>query len=381
MVPGGQALGVLADGRKVFVWGGLAGETVEVEVYKVKRSYAEAAVVAVMEASAQRVEARDECYLATSPWQVVDFEYENELKNELVREAFAQAGVVLDEKTAMGTDGREYGYRNKMEYSLWYDLEARKIMLAFHQRGTHRKMPIERSSLERPEIWAEAERVVAELNARGEEARKFQSLVVRCNQAGEVSSALFENGKPRPKMRNLTDRVLGREFSYSPNGFFQINLPVYEMVLGEIREWLGDTQHVVDLYAGVGTIGLTVAGERELVLVEVDARAFSEMERNIPAGARGVTAVCAKSEAVLDYITAGATVIVDPPRAGLDERVVARILEVLPPRVIYLSCNPSTQARDVARMMSGYRIVYQRGFNFFPRTPHIENLVVLERIS
>jgi 23S rRNA (uracil1939-C5)-methyltransferase len=87
----------------------------------------------------------------------------------------------------------------------------------------------------------------------------------------------------------------------------------------------------------------------------------------------------APSEKALDYITADATVIVDPPRAGLHTAVTERLLAVRPPRVVYLSCNPVTQARDVSLLLDAYKIAGQRGYNFFPRTPHIEHLIVLER--
>jgi 23S rRNA (uracil1939-C5)-methyltransferase len=203
---------------------------------------------------------------------------------------------------------------------------------------------------------------------------------VRCNQQGEVSSALFENGKPRPVMRSLEDKVFGRKFTYSPNGFFQINLPIYEMALTEIKKFI-KAKHVVDLYAGVGTIGLSVAAENRLTLVETDTSVFREMQRNIPVGESNITPVCSKSEDALEYITADATIIVDPPRAGLDEAVVEKFNQVSPPVIIYLSCNPTTQARDVAKLIPRYQIVHQQAFNFFPRTPHIENLVVLKLVS
>ncbi|HEU4715477.1 MAG TPA: hypothetical protein VFS14_01470, partial [Candidatus Saccharimonadales bacterium] len=83
-------------------------------------------------------------------------------------------------------------------------------------------------------------------------------------------------------------------------------------------------------------------------------------------------------EQVLENITAEACVIVDPPRAGLHEDVVNKLLEVTPERIIYLSCNPVTQARDVALLSEKYGIRAHRGYNFFPRTPHIEHLVVLD---
>jgi 23S rRNA (uracil1939-C5)-methyltransferase len=104
------------------------------------------------------------------------------------------------------------------------------------------------------------------------------------------------------------------------------------------------------------------------------------MERNITALQREkvAKAILAPSEQVLENITSGATIIVDPPRAGLHEDVVRKLLEAAPARIIYLSCNPVTQARDVALLAEKYGIRSHRGYNFFPRTPHIEHLVVLD---
>ena len=139
------------------------------------------------------------------------------------------------------------------------------------------------------------------------------------------------------------------------------------------------TPKVVDMYAGVGTIGLTIGGDN-CTLVEINESAVNEMQRNIEKLGKSETinAVLAPSEKALEYITADATIIVDPPRAGLHKDIIAELLEVAPPRIIYLSCNPVTQARDVAQLAEKYGIRAHRGYNFFPRTPHIEHLVVLD---
>jgi 23S rRNA (uracil1939-C5)-methyltransferase len=378
-VPGGQALGNLPDGKKVFVWGGLPGEEVEVAITKSKKTYAEGLVEKVLSSSPHRIEPQDACYLSTSPWQTVAYDYELEQKSALIKEAFEQHGVSLSQ-APLTTDGREYFYRNKMEYALYWDKAGEFINLAFHQRGSHTKLPIVSSSLEQPEILAEAQNIVAQLNARGEPARKYQSLVVRANQQGEVSSALFENRQPHPTMKNLSDQLLGHDFSYSPNGFFQVNLPVYELALQKIQQSISPNQPIVDIYAGVGTIGLSVCGDDQpLTLIETNRKAFIELEHNC-AGLNYAQAVLSDAENALKYITYDINLIVDPPRAGLADSVVARILETLPQKVIYLSCNPITQARDIAKLTTKYAITDCVGYNFFPHTPHIENLVVLERL-
>ena len=210
------------------------------------------------------------------------------------------------------------------------------------------------------------------------------------------------NHKPHPKFKNLTDQILGQTYSYSPNGFFQINLPVYELALKEIQKHI-TTDKVLDLYAGVGTIGLSVARDKNLTLVECDKFAFAEAAKNITIEDRprltrsglseappvttgrrervrngNILAVLTKSEEVLDYIEPDQTVILDPPRAGCDKKLIEKLTEIGPKTIIYLSCNPATQARDIKFLLEKYQIKTIKTFNFFPRTPHIENLVVLQ---
>lgn len=379
LIPGGQALGTLADGKKIMLWGALPRELVtEWEITKSKSSYVEGIATQVVEPSTSRIAPRDDCYLSTSPWQILDYNYELISKRELLREIFRQQKVAIDESdiAAVQTDGREFQYRNKMEYALYYDHDDTRIHLAFRARGSHRKVPIMKSSLELPSIFSEASRIVDQLNAERADSRKYQSLLLRSNQSGRVSGGLFENHRPRTQFENLTDEILGQTYTYSPNGFFQINLPVYEMVLTEIKEHI-HSQNVLDLYAGVGTIGLSVARDRDLTLIECDKSAFREMEHNC----HGTHAqpILAKSEDVLDYVQPDQTVIVDPPRAGCLPSVIEKFREVRPRQIIYLSCNPITQARDISSLTDLYEIVTCKPYNFFPRTPHLENLIIMER--
>ena len=398
LIPGGFALGTAADGRKVFFWNALPGEIVtDCEITKKKSSYSEAIATKLEQLSPHRVEPRDPCYLSTSPWQIMDYNYELEQKRALVVEIFREHGTSIDTPEII-TDSHDYHYRNKMEYALYWDHDASRIELALYQRGSHRKFPIAQSSIERPEIFARACEIINDLNLRGEEARKYQSLLLRCNQAGEVQGGLYENHRPHPQFSPLTDKILGHTYSYSPNGFFQINLPVYELALKEIKRHI-TTGEVLDLYAGVGTIGLSVARDKHLTLVEVDKSAYTELcenckrtnepfseDRKLGRAPLSVSEekrfgvllpILDKSENALKYIGPEQAVILDPPRAGCDRKLIDRLLEVRPAKIIYLSCNPATQARDIKLLLDKYNIELIKTFNFFPHTPHIENLAIL----
>ena len=375
IIPGGQGLGTSEDGKKIFFWNALPGEEIaEYQITKNKSHYAEAIATKISHPSEFRVAPKDECYLSTSPWQIIDYNYELQLKSELVAEIFREHHIDIATPEIF-TDGNDYYYRNKMEYALYWDHDTAKIHLAFHQRGSHRKIPITKSSIERPEIFMRATAIIDELNQKHDEARRYQSLLLRCNQKGEVSGGLYENHQPHPVFPHLTDTILGHTYSYSPNGFFQINLPVYEMALKEIKTHI-TTDDVLDLYAGVGTIGLSTARDKNLTLVECDKFAFQELVNNSK-NFNNINTILDKSENITNYIKSDQTIILDPPRSGCDRKLIDKLNEIKPAKIIYLSCNPATQARDISLLLENYHIDIVKTFNFFPHTPHIENLVIL----
>lgn len=422
IVGGGQALGTLEGGRKLFVWGGLPGEKVQVQMTKKKSNLAEGIVEEVYTPSAERVLPRDEnSYLSTSPWQIMSFDAEQHYKAALIEEAFELHDIVLPEAIDVYSDGREYEYRNKIEFSWYWDKEREQIDLSFFRRGTHGKIPVEGSSLAHPAINTAAIAMRDFLRSKPDvRAYMLKTLLVRCDREGNVALQLYvkdasfvqltgpeleglkENGhiigfemifsnpnSPASVITeriqkwgttSLTDTILGVSFDYAVEGFFQINLPVYEQALTDMKQWIPADKPSVDLYSGVGTIGLTIGGEH-VTMVEINEHAVREMKRNITALDREKTikAILAPSEGALEYITSDKTIIVDPPRAGLHEDVINKLLEAKPERIVYLSCNPVTQARDVARLAEIYGVKYHRGYNFFPRTPHIEHVVVLDK--
>lgn len=419
IVGGGQTIGTMEDGRKVFVWGGLPGETVEVQLTRKKSRMAEGVVVNVVTASAERVEPKDTTsFLSTSPWQIMSLDTELHYKAALIEEAFELHNIVLPNAIEVYSDGNDYEYRNKVEFSWYWDNDTSTLDLAFFRRGTHGKIPVTGTSLATNAINTIGQAVRDIFRARGETAYDHKTLLVRANEKGEViAQSYVKNEKVKPltlreleSLSNLgligwemifsnprspasviterlhqwgepalQDTIGGIDFTYATDGFFQINLPVYEESLRDIKKWIEPNKPVVDLYSGVGTIGLTVTDE-PLTLVELNPSAVEEMQRNIASlGRENATAVLAASEKALDYIVTDATIIVDPPRAGLHQDVVDRLLEVAPERIIYLSCNPVTQARDVMLLAEKYGIQTHRGYDFFPHTPHIEHLVVLDK--
>ncbi len=322
--------------------------------------------------------------------------------------------------------------------------------LAFFRRGSKGKIVIDGTSLAHPAINNLARAIRNLLRHKRVAARQLKTLLVRCDQSGSCVWQLYVKDRlpeiitaneaaklpaqggeiiysdPRSPASRITERlarfgntiltdtILGVPFRYACEGFFQVNIPVYEQALRDMKEWvpydcnsqrsgrqlgyhqkiirdprevaqifsevpLAADQPILDFYAGVGTIGLTIGGGN-VTLVEINEHAVAEMQRNIAELNRtDARAVLAPSEQALNYITGKEIVIVDPPRAGLHPDVIATLLQKLPPRIIYLSCNPVTQARDVSLLQEKYEIMHHQGYNFFPRTPHIEHLIILDK--
>lgn len=402
LVHGGQGLGQLVDGRKVFVWNTLPGELVRIRLIKNKKDYAEAVAEEIIEPSPERLVPREKNYLATSPWQIINLESENKYKKAIIEEIFSREHLPLPDFEFL-SEGAEWNYRNKMEYSFWGDDDG--LHLALHRRGSKGKQIVTGSELALPSIDKAAAAVLHELSRHNVRAGDLKTLIVRCNQ-GETVASLFvkpqtfvklelpENIKgmrvyhSNPKSPasvatrllqeigsvEISDELLGQRLTYDVDSFFQVNIPVFKRVLEKIKQNVG-AQPVVDMYGGVGSIGLSVS--KDPIIVELDNATVAMAKVN----AQGSNAIVvhASSEKALEYISKDRVLIIDPPRAGLHKDVVGKILDVKPSTIMYLSCNPATQARDIALLQKTYKIAHFNGYNFFPKTPHIETLAILQR--
>ena len=418
---GGQSIGTLEDGRKCFVWGGLPGELVSIQSTKIKSSLVEGVVTEVLTSSPERIKPQDpESYLSTSPWQIMTFEAEQKYKAQLIYDAFALHNIRLPQPPNVYSNDNIYGYRNKIEFSWFSQTDPTSgvdtLDLAFFRRGSKGKIVVNGTSLAHPSINQLAREIRDLLHQKSISARQLKTLLIRSDKSGNCVWQLYTKDKlpdtiteqeadklsaqggeiiysdPRSPASRITERLasfgditlrdnlLGTTFRYATESFFQINLPVYSQVLSDIRKFIPSEKPVIDLYSGVGTIGLTVTSkDQPLKLIEINSSAVDEMKHNISdLGRKNTEAILSASENVTDQIEPNSTIIVDPPRAGLHQDVTMRLLETAPKRIIYLSCNPVTQARDIQLLSEKYDISHMQGYNFFPRTPHIENLVILD---
>jgi 23S rRNA (uracil1939-C5)-methyltransferase len=336
---------------------------------------------------------------------MMTFAAENNYKQVILAETMQREHVQYDQEIAFYNDGQEWHYRNKMEYSFWGDDDG--LHLALFHRASHGKRIITGSSIAMPAIDAVATAVCGILNKHEVRASDLKTIIVRANQKGEAVAALFVKREAFPEVAELAtvckglavyysnpkspasiitkelyvfgditlaDEISGVGITYDVNSFFQVNLPVFETAAERVKDFVSQDTNKVDMYAGVGTLALLTGAT---TMVELDPANVAMARAN--AAGKKLEVVLASTEKALEYITEKSSVIFDPPRAGLHAAVIDRVREVRPPKIAYLSCNPITQARDLALLQDIYTIETLVGYNFFPRTPHIESLALLRR--
>ena len=421
------------DGYVVFVRGGVPGDRLRAEVTKSKRDYAEARVVELLEPAPDRVEPR--APHPGAPWQVIPYERQLEEKERQVREALQRLGGFADppvEQIAGAVE--EWRYRNKVEYSFGAD-DDEELVLGFHHPGRFDRIdPIAEDVLaseradelrERVREWCEEEGLSAWDRRDGggllrnlvvREGRRTGQLQARLvTSAGELRTAELAAAAPADSFLWTasagvaeTTRVgetvvvkgddaideeidaLGARlrFRISSEAFFQTNTEMAERLYEVAAELCGLTgrERVFDLFCGIGTISLALAtAAGEVWGVELVPEAVADAERNASINAIDNARfrsgdVRTSLRPLVEEAGRPDVVVLDPPRAGLSAKVVRRVLEADPERVVYVSCNPTTLAPNARQLVdAGYRLATVRPVDMFPQTPHIECVALLER--
>lgn len=418
LVFGGQGFARL-NGKAVFVWNALPDEEVEVEYIASKKNYAEAVAVKILTASPNRVEPKEDHFLSSAPWQMMSWDAEKSWKKKIAMETYGrQCGLVLQgaEPEIAFESECQYGYRNKIEFS-FTELADGAISLAFFARGQKQRVAIAGSLLAQTVINEVAQTILAWINRNAIPIRSLKSLIIRSDNAGQAIAALFIKDRlafaDYPSLTNqllgfhlyysthkspasvptellastgqdhLIVELLGAKLKYGLLSFFQINPPMFALALKDIAGFIGPKKPLVDYYCGVGAISLPLARNRAYTkLIDSNEEAIMYARENIKLNnLPNCEALCLPAEKTTELITEESIVALDPPRAGLHERLIHRILAICPPRLVYLSCDLATQARDINLLSARYKPAFLKLYNFFPRTPHIEGLCVLDRLS
>lgn len=391
-VHGGYALARPEGMGVLFVRWALPGEVVSVRIVERKREYAFAEAVEVLSPSPRRVHPPCEVFGECGGCQLqhADYPYQLEMKREILREAFRRIGKA-DVAPEAAPPGEPFGYR----YRGRFRVDGEKV--GFHASLSRRLVPVSRCPLMIDAINAVLPGLrglgrfanVSEVQVAGDGVRASASfpgvpfgkgMVEHLSErtGGVLSGARFEDrswGEER-----ITLPLEGISYSVSPRSFFQANWRMNQAMVRRIGAILGESAgaRILDLYAGAGNFALSLAAKvREVVAVEGEARSFRELRGNVRQNALGNVRIVRSSVETFRPEGRFDALVLDPPRAGLSERSLSRVREIAAGKVFYVSCNPSTLARDVRSLSDRYDLASLEMHDFFPNTHHVEALAVL----
>lgn len=418
LVQGGYGL-ARQDGRTIFVRGALPGETVEIVGGKTYKQFQEATVSKVVQPSPERVTPPCSVYGRCGGCQLQHVRYEAQvgLKREMLIETLARVGKIdVPAVPAVVPSPQAYGSRSVVRFAVLRQGEG--LALGFHQEGSAKLVPV----VECPVLPDGLRKVVAELAERLAKPAKppcrIESVELRASttfsevlvvfqtdaRAKRQAESLFAitHALPglvgcivlgSPEVRGsrwaqgqdwLAERLDDMVIRISDRSFLQSNWAVTRMLSQTVTEWAAPVagMRVLELYAGIGTLGLPLAKRGALVtLVEGNAVALADARRAANGNHIGRCRFRPiQAEAFLAEAQGGEydLVLADPPRTGLSREALDGLVSLAAPRVLYVSCDPATLARDLSRLCAGgYRVARLQAFDMFPQTAHLEALVEL----
>jgi 23S rRNA (uracil1939-C5)-methyltransferase len=384
LAPGGEGVGRDAGGRVVFVPWTAPGDRVRVRIETARPRFARGSVEGLLRPGPGRTEPRCEAFGSCGgcAWQHLAYPVQVEAKREFLRDAIRRIGhLAVPEPLEVVPCPQPYGWRIRTR------VRVEDGRVGYRQRRSHALCPTRHCPVLAPSL----ERVLVELPARTH-GRNGDWWLAQDHDghahAAPADPPPPEPGERRPPLARVRLEVGGRSLECGLGGFTQANGPLFETVAAAVVEAAGRGGTALELFAGAGylTLGLARGFERVLA-VEGDPRAARDLARNCArAGAGGVEVVAAPVERALLAAPvadcAPQVVVLDPPRAGLPAAAAAALCGLGAARLVYLSCDPATLARDAARLAAGgFALASLRGFDLFPQTPHVEALAVFSRAS
>lgn len=374
----GASIGHAPDGRIVFADYGIPGETVTVAIERQRRSFYEGRVIEVHKPHPARVQPPCPYFgrCGGCQWQHIDYQHQLELKQKIVADQLRRIGGFEDQPVSPTVPCEHpFGYRNNARFSTRKDGS-----LGFISRGPGGRefIRIDECKIMHPAI----NETLATLQGHG--AGLHQVVIRYGENTGDmlVQPDLSERQSAIASgQTTYTDKLLGHQFQISGSSFFQTNTKQAEELMKLVIERLelsGD-ELIVDAYAGVGTFAALLAPHvRRVIAIEEAPSARKDSEVSL-AGLENVEYLLGKVEHLLGEIgEAPDAVIIDPPRAGCHQRTLDALLNYRPKQIVYVSCNPSTLARDLRILVDGgYAISNVTPVDMFPQTAHIESVTTL----
>ena len=373
-----------------FVENALPGEIVQVEIEKEYKKYIEAKVISYKKVAPNRI--KEECPYSNvcggCQLNHICYDDENKFKEEKVRDILKKfTNISTNIIKPIASHERDY-YRNKII------LHGKDGVLGLYQKKSNEIIPIIECLLVNPKInkiihlLNEANNGIDEViiktsNDNNQVMISVKGKVRDSSLLLQNSDVFILNGKCISQKKCIETQIGNKVYQEGIDSFFQVNntltKSLYDEVFSQIKG--KNYQNVLDLYCGTGTIGIYVSSECQKVIgIDCNISNVLDAKNNkILNQINNIEFIYDKVENQIDKIKDIDVIIVDPPRAGLDKKTIHYLKKINPVKIIYVSCDPITLARDLKDLSESYDIKYIRLFNMFPRTYHCESVCVLER--
>ena len=407
MVYGGECLGRLDDGRAIFVPFVLPGETAEIEITEQKERFARGKAVKLLEESPDRIAPPCPYFSICGGchYQHLDYAQQLELKKDLVKDQLERIGKLSNlPDISITASPVAFGYRNQVQFHpIRYQNPDTPASLGFKLPSSNEVLPIEKCLL----IPEEMNELLPQIELEAESG--IARLAMRIDSDGEIMLVLEgESDEPpdlsielpvsstyiSPDGRSLNlggndalvYRVLGKEFLVSPESFFQVNLPVAEEMVRHVLALIEGQENlsILELYSGVGLFTRFLAPHAsQLIAIESAPSACFDFAGNLDAF-ENISLYEGAVEVILPELVKQIKpidlVVLDPPRAGLNAKARQALVDLAPREIIYISCDPSTLARDLKHLSeAGYNLQSVHAVDMFPQTYHVETMIELRR--
>lgn len=423
------------EGYSLFVQNALPGEEVTAVITKIGRKFGFAKTLHIRQKSPYRVEQVNQKYVQTGIAPLIHLAYPQQLefKRQQLQTTLAKQGLKVTVQPTVGAE-HPLAYRNKAQIPV--RTVASQATTGFFRSRSHELIPLDNYLIQAPAIDQTINQIrdllrayqlqgydevhhqgqVREIMVRQAAAsgELMVVLIVLTTKIPHLSAVLAQiaklpqvtslylnvNSKPTnvilgPEFKlvagqkYITDEILGHQFRISPQSFYQINpeqtAKLYQLAI-RAAELTGE-QTVVDAYCGIGTISLSLAPQAQKVIgIEVVPQAVQDARRNATLNnLSNVEFIQGKTETVLNQWAQNRqkldVLVVDPPRKGLDHSLISSIQALQPSKIVYISCNPATLARDCQLLQEQYLITQCTPVDMFPMTKHVESVTVLKRIK
>jgi 23S rRNA (uracil1939-C5)-methyltransferase len=396
---GGETMGRLPDGRAVFVPFGLPGELVRVELTEDKKNFARGKILEVINSAPERISPKCKHFGLCGGCHYQNLSYENQLKakTEILRDQLQRIGKIENPPVKpMVALPLEWNYRNNVQFHLTAEGKP-----GFVNVKGNSVFPIEECLLPETSIdsfWRDLQ---------FESNKDVERVSLRAGQDEELMVILESESPETPEIEIEADvsvvhlfneqpvviagrdyfivNVLGKDFQVSAESFFQVNTAMAEKMVEHLQTSLpvSESTTLLDVYCGVGLFSKFFAPKCKLVIgIESSESACEDFAVNLDEF-NNVELYEGTAEDVLPGLTgrfdSTSVMIVDPPRAGIERHALDAILEIKPQIIAYVSCDPSTLARDAARLIQGgYKLTEVTPFDLFPQTYHIESIAIFK---